>query len=96
MTSLIGGALERIFQLLRGQVDHHLPLCTTIVRDEKHSPDSTKEKTRLTDMPSLALVPELWQAYRSLHHLETCEREHAYGNLRSLLMTFPISPAFLS
>jgi hypothetical protein len=47
-------------------------------------------------MPSIALVPEPWQAYRSLHHTETCEREHAYGNLRSLLMTFTIASAFLA
>jgi len=94
--SIVGGALERIFQLLRDQVDHHLPPCTAIVWEEKRSPNSKKEKTRTKDMPSVALVPKSWQAYRSLHHTETCSREHAYGNLRSLLMTFTISPAFLS
>jgi hypothetical protein len=31
MTSIVGGALERILQLLRDQIDHHLPPCTAIV-----------------------------------------------------------------
>jgi len=41
-------------------------------------------------------VPNAWQAYRSLQQSDTCSREHAYGNLQSLLMTFTISLAFLS
>jgi len=96
MASIIGGALERIFQLLRDQIDQHLPPCTAVVWEEKRSPNSKKEKTHTKRCTSIALVPAAWQAYRSLHHTDTCEREHVYGNLRSLLMTFPISPAFLS
>jgi len=95
MTSIVEGALARIFQWLRDQRDHHRPPCTAIVWEEKRSPNSKKEKTRTKDMPSVALAPKAWQAYRSLLHTETCEREHAYGNLRSLLMTFTILPAFL-
>ena len=59
-------------ELLRDQVDHHLPPCTALVWEEKRSPNSKKEKTRTKDMPSVALVPESWQAYRSLHHTDTC------------------------
>ena len=88
--------MERIFQTLRDERDHHLPPYTALVWKEAYSPNSKKEKTRTQEMPSVALVPEPWQAYRSLHHTETCEREHAYGNLQSLLMTFTLSPAFLS
>jgi len=95
MPSIVGGALERIFQLLRDQRDHHLPPSTAVVWDREHSPNSKKKDTP-KEMPSVTLVPEAWQAYRSLQHPGTCEREHASGNLRSLLMTFPISPAFLS
>ena len=72
LVSIVGGALERIFQTLRDQIDHHLPPYTAIVWEEKRSPNSKKEKTRTKDMPSVALVPKSWQAYRSLHHTETC------------------------
>jgi len=29
--SIIGGALERTFQPLRDQIDHHIPSCTAVV-----------------------------------------------------------------
>src|SRR5712691_13348960 len=45
MASIVGGALERIFQLLRDQIDHPLPPCTAVVWKEKRSPNSKKEKT---------------------------------------------------
>jgi len=96
MAFIVGGALERTFQLLRDQIDHHLPPYTAIVWEEEYSPNSKKEKTRTKRCTSIALVPKAWQAYRSLQHPDTCEREHAYGNLQSLLMTFTISRAFLS
>ena len=54
MAAIAGGALERIFQLLRDQIDHHLPPCTAIVWEEERSPNSKKEKT----CTSVALVPE--------------------------------------
>ncbi len=46
-------------------------------------------------MPSIALGPETWQASRFLQPPGIDERKQASGNLRSLLMTFTISPAFL-
>ena len=95
MASIAGGALERIFQTLRDEIDHHLPPYTAVVWKEKYSPNSKKEKTRTKRCTSVAPVPEAWQAHHSLQHTETCEREQAYGNLRSLLMTFTISRAFL-
>ena len=47
-----------------------------------------------TQIPSIALVSEAWQEYRSLPPPDTYEREHAYGNLQSLLMTFTICLPF--
>ena len=38
-TSLVGGALERPFQLLRDQIDHHIPSCTAVVGEEQRSPN---------------------------------------------------------
>ena len=95
MASIAGGALERIFQTLRDEIDHPLPPYTAVVWKEEHSPNSKKEKTPTKRCTSVAPVPEAWQEHHSLQHTETCEREHAYGNLRSLLMTFTISLAFL-
>jgi len=59
MTSIIGGALERIFQLLRDQVNHHLPPCTAIVWEENGSSNSKKEKTptKLCQALRLCLSP---------------------------------------
>ena len=57
--SIVGGALERIFQLLRDQVDHHLPPCTAIVWEEKRSPNSKKEKTRTKRCQALHLCLKL-------------------------------------
>src|SRR5712691_4447270 len=55
MASIIGGALERIFQLLRDQIDHHLPPCTTVVWEEKRSPNRKKAKTRTKRCHALRL-----------------------------------------
>jgi len=44
--SIAGGALERIFQLLRDQIDHHRSPYTAVGWDEECSPNSQKEKTR--------------------------------------------------
>ena len=46
MASIAGGALERIFQTLRDEIDHPLPPYTAVVWKEEHSPNSKKEKTR--------------------------------------------------
>jgi len=45
MASSVGGALQRIFQLLRDEIDHHLPPYTAVMWEEEHSPNSKKEKT---------------------------------------------------
>ena len=50
--------MERTFQLLRDQIDHHLPLYTAVVWDREYSPNSKKEKTRTKRGTSIALVPE--------------------------------------
>ena len=88
--------MERIFQLLRDQIDHHLSPYPAVLWEEERSPNSKQRKDTHKETPSVALVPEAWQAYHSLQQTETCEREQADGNLRSLLMTFAISLAFLS
>jgi hypothetical protein len=66
MAFIVGGALERTFQLLRDQIDHHLPPYTAIVWEEEYSPNSKKEKTPTKRYTSAMLVPKAWQAYRSL------------------------------
>jgi hypothetical protein len=96
LVSIVGGALERIFQTLRDQIDHHLPPSTAVVWEEEHAPNSKKEKTRTKRYTRVAPVLEPWRARRSLQQTTMCEREHTEGNLRSLLMTFTIALAFLS
>jgi len=34
IASIEGGALERTFQPLRNQIDHHIPSCIAVVGDE--------------------------------------------------------------
>ena len=58
IASIVEGALKRIFQPLRDQIDHHLPPCTAIVWEEERSPNSKKEKTCTKRGTSVALVPE--------------------------------------
>ena len=55
MASIVGEALERIFQLLRDQIDHHRPPYTAVVWDEEHSPNSEQEKTRTKRCQALRL-----------------------------------------
>ena len=57
MTSIVGGALERIFQTLRDEIDHPLPPYTAVVWKEEYSPNSTKAKTRTKRCTSVAPVP---------------------------------------
>jgi len=45
MAFIVGGALERTFQLLRDQIDHHLSPYTAVGWEEERSPNSKKEKT---------------------------------------------------
>jgi hypothetical protein len=44
LASIVGGALQRIFQLLRDQIDHHIPSCTAVVWEEKHTPNHKAAK----------------------------------------------------
>jgi len=48
--SLVGGALERIFQPLCDQIDHHIPpSCTAVVWDEEPSPNHKAAKAFIHD-----------------------------------------------
>ena len=49
ITSIVGGALERIFQPLRNQIDHHIPSCTAVVWEEERSPNHKAAKGIYTD-----------------------------------------------
>ena len=77
LASIVGGALERIFQLLRDKIDHHIPSCTAVVWAEEHTPNHKAAKAlihryqvlRLVLMPGRMLAPS-----RLLTHL----REGAY------------------
>jgi hypothetical protein len=62
LVSIVGGALKRIFQLLRDQIDHHLPPYTAVIWEEEHSPNNKKEKTLTKRYTSVAPVLETWQA----------------------------------
>src|SRR6266566_1896693 len=49
ITSIVGGALERIFQPLRNQIDHHIPSCTAVVWEKERSPNHKAAKGIYTD-----------------------------------------------
>src|SRR6267143_4223748 len=55
-TSIVGGALERTFQPLREQIDHHIPSCTAVVWEEKHSPNHKAAKAYIYRYQALRLV----------------------------------------
>ena len=77
LASIVGGALQRIFQLLRDQIDHHIPSCTAVVWEETHAPNHKAAKAckhrdqalRLVLKPGRMIAPS-----RLLTHL----REGAY------------------
>src|SRR5712692_8382167 len=71
--SIVGGALERIFQPLCDQIDHHIPSCTAVVWEEERSPNHKAAKAFIHRCTSVAPVPEAWQEHHSLQHMETCE-----------------------
>jgi hypothetical protein len=54
--SIVGGALERIFQLLRDQIDHHIPSCTAVVLVEEHTPNHKAAKALIHRYQVLRLV----------------------------------------
>src|SRR6266436_5880079 len=55
----LGGALQRIFQLLRYKIDHHLPPCTAVVWLAAHAPNrkGAKELTKRCQALRLGLRP---------------------------------------
>ena len=93
--SLVGGAFGRIFQPLRDQIHHHSPSYTA-VWNEEHAPHHIAAKACLGRDPALRLVLKPGRMLApSRRRTPLREREHPYGNLQSLLMTFTILPAFL-
>jgi len=54
--SIVGGALERIFQPLCNQIDHHIPSCTAVVWDEERSPNPQAAKAYIHRRQALRLV----------------------------------------
>jgi hypothetical protein len=70
--SIVGRALERIFQPLRDQIDHHIPSCTAVVLVEAHTPNHKAAKAlihrdqvlRLVLKPGRMLAPSRLRAHR--------------------------------
>src|SRR5215217_2579080 len=56
LASLVGGALERTFQPLRNQIDHHIPSCTAVMWDEEHSPNHKAAKAFIKRYQALRLL----------------------------------------
>src|SRR6266702_8741043 len=56
IASIVEGALERIFQPLRDQIDHHIPSCTAVVWEEERSPNHKAAKAFITRYQALRLV----------------------------------------
>ena len=69
MVSIVGGAFEWPFQLLRDQIDHHLPPYTAIVWEEEYSPNSKKEKTHTKRCQALRLYLRLGRPIAPSHIL---------------------------
>jgi hypothetical protein len=70
--SIVGGALQRIFQPLRDQIDHHIPSCTAVVLVEAHAPNHKAAKAllhrdqvlHLVLKPGRMLAPSRLRAHR--------------------------------
>jgi hypothetical protein len=77
IASIAGGALERIFQLLRDQVDHHIPSCTAIVWEQERSPNHKAAKAFIHRYQALRLVLKPGRMIAP-SHLLTPLREGAY------------------
>jgi hypothetical protein len=77
LASIVGGALERIFQLLRDQVDHHIPSCTAIVWEQECSPNHKAAKAFIHRYQALRLVLKPGRMIAP-SHLLTPLREGAY------------------
>ena len=71
IASLVGGAVDRIFQPLRDQIDHHIPSCTAIVWAKEHAPNHKAAKAlthrdqalRLVLKPSRIIAPSRLRAH---------------------------------
>src|SRR2546428_11431838 len=79
--SIVEGALQRIFQPLRDQIDHHIPSCTAVVWKEERSPNHKAAKAcihrcqalRLVLKPGRTLAPSrLLTPTRGSMHTEIC------------------------
>ena len=79
--SIVEGALQRIFQPLRDQIDHHIPSCTAVVWKEERSPNHKAAKAfirrcqalRLVLKPGRTLAPSrLLTPTRGSIHTEIC------------------------
>jgi hypothetical protein len=70
--SIVGGALERIFQPLCDQIDHHIPSCAAVVLAEAHAPNHKAAKAlihrdqvlHLVLKPGRMLAPSRLRAHR--------------------------------
>ena len=56
IASIVGGALQRIFQPLRDQIDHHIPSCTAVVLVKEHAPNHKAAKALIHRDQVLHLV----------------------------------------
>src|SRR5712691_6982194 len=56
IASIVEGALQRIFQPLRDQIDHHIPSCTAVVWNEERSPNHKAAKACIHRCQALRLV----------------------------------------
>jgi hypothetical protein len=83
--------LEEIFQTLRDEIDHPLPP-TAVVWKEEYSPNSHESKDTHQEMHKRCACA--WQDIAP-SSIRRRTRGAYIGNLRSLLMTFTISLAFL-
>jgi hypothetical protein len=77
IASIVGGALQRIFQLLCDQIKHHIPSCTAVVWAEEHAPTHKAAKACIHRYQALrvALKPG---GMLAPSHLLTHLREGAY------------------
>ena len=56
IASIVGGALQRIFQPLRHQINHYIPSCTAVVWTEAHTPNHKTAKALTHRYQVLRLV----------------------------------------
>jgi hypothetical protein len=56
IAAIVGGALPRIFQLLCDEIKHHIPSCTAVVWEKRHSPTHKAAKACIHRYQALRLV----------------------------------------